>query len=126
MRGRIITAAILGFFFSVGALDKSSLNAFGGQADIEICYLIESVDRSEELRFLRNGKEYDGKTAAEHLRRKWKAAGDRVRTAEDFIRYCASSSTVSGQAYRVRLPDGDTVDAALFFSEKVDGVQGGE
>jgi hypothetical protein len=89
------------------------------QEQAKIQYLIKTVEALEGARFIRNGKAYDAKTAAEHLRRKWKAAGPRVKTAEDFIRYCASYSSVSGQAYRLRLPDGETVEAASFFRRKL-------
>jgi hypothetical protein len=42
----------------------------------------------------------DANTTVEHLRRKLHLAGSRVRTAEDFIRYCATEPSLSGEAVR--------------------------
>lgn len=65
--------------------------------------------------FIRNGSEYDAKAAADHLRLKWKNAGRRVKTAQDFIRGCATGSSMSGQPYRIRFQDGREVTSADFF-----------
>src|SRR5215217_4690839 len=54
--------------------------------------LISSVQSLKDATFVRNGTEYDGKTAAEHVRTKWKAAGSKIKTARDFIRLAASKS----------------------------------
>ena len=85
----------------------------------KIRYLIGSVETLQGVRFLRNGGEYDAPKAADHLRLKLKMAGDRVKTAEDFIRLCGSKSSVSGEAYWMRFPDGTTMEAEAFFRERL-------
>jgi uncharacterized short protein YbdD (DUF466 family) len=85
----------------------------------KIRYLIGSVEALQGVTFLRNGGEYDARKAAEHLRLKLKTAGNRVKTAEDFIRLCGSKSSVSGEAYRMRFPDGTTMYAEAFFRERL-------
>jgi uncharacterized short protein YbdD (DUF466 family) len=85
----------------------------------KIRYLIGSVETLQGVTFLRNGGEYDTKKAADHLRLKLKMAGDRVKTVEDFIRLCGSKSFVSGEVYRMRLPDGTTMYAEAFFRERL-------
>jgi hypothetical protein len=55
---------------------------------------------------------YDGHVAAELLRLKLRNGGTGVVTAENLIRPCGSSSSVSGQPYRIRFADGRTIDAA--------------
>jgi hypothetical protein len=85
----------------------------------KIRYLIESVETAQGVTFIRNGVEYDARKAAEHLRLKLKAAGDRVKTAEEFIRLCGSKSSLSGKPYRMRFRDGTTVDAETFFHERL-------
>lgn len=77
--------------------------------------LIVSVERLPGAVFIRNGSEYDGKKAAEHLRMKWKYAGRRIKTAEDFIRYCATASSMTGKKYRIRFADGRSVDSEQYF-----------
>ena len=67
--------------------------------------LIDAVAKSGVI-FIRNGSEYDAAAAADHLRTKWSRAGDRVKTAEEFIEVLGSRSSQTGEPYRVRLPDG--------------------
>jgi hypothetical protein len=45
---------------------------------------------------VRNDKTYDAKTAAEFLRRKWKANDGDVATVKDFIEKIAGKSSTSG------------------------------
>lgn len=71
--------------------------------------LIQAVAKLQGAAFLRNGTEHTPKEAAEHLRLKWKNAGAKVKSAADFIRYCASESSMSGRPYEIRLGDGRTV-----------------
>lgn len=85
----------------------------------KIRYLIESVETLRGVTFLRNGGEHDARQAAEHLRLKLKRAGSRVQTAEEFIRLCASRSSISGEPYGLRFPDGRTIDAEQFFRERL-------
>jgi Family of unknown function (DUF5329) len=93
-----------------------------GQQDTEqrkIEYLITSIAELKDARFIRNGQEFDSQHAAEHLRLKLKAAGRRVRTAEEFIDRCATGSSVTGEKYRIKFTDGRTVDAAAFLRDQL-------
>jgi len=83
----------------------------------KIGWLIESVAALHDARFIRNGQAYDAARAADHLRLKLRFAGDRVKTAEDFINYCATRSSMSGRRYSIRFADGRTVDAAMFLRQ---------
>ncbi len=85
----------------------------------KIQYLISSIETLNGAEFIRNGKVYDAKRAADHLRFKLKKAGDRVKTAEDFIRLCASKSSLSGEPYLIRFSDGVTVEAEVFFRNRL-------
>lgn len=71
--------------------------------------LIQAVANLEGAVFIRNGTEHTPKAAADHLRMKWKNAGKRVKTAPEFIQYCATGSSMSGKPYEIRLKDGRTV-----------------
>ncbi len=77
--------------------------------------LINSMQSMPGAVFIRNGSEYGGAQAAAHLRMKWKSAGRHVKTAEDFIRYCASQSSMTGRNYSIRFADGHTVDSGPYF-----------
>jgi hypothetical protein len=87
--------------------------------EARIAYLISAVAAMSDAQFLRNSTSYDSKAAAEHLRLKLQLAGTQVQTAEDFIRYCATRSSISGQPYQIRMADGHLVPAADFLRDKL-------
>lgn len=98
-----------------------ALPAFA-QQDVEqqkIAYLIDSVATLQGATFIRNGTEYDAKHAADHMRLKLRFAGSRVKTAEDFITYCGTGSSISGIKYTIRFRDGRVVDSATFLLGKL-------
>ncbi|MGA7877828.1 MAG: DUF5329 family protein [Desulfoferrobacter sp.] len=70
-----------------------------------IAYLIDVVTNSH-LTFIRNGKEYSGEEAAEHMMDKYKYFKAQVKSPEDFIRLCASKSLLSGKPYLVETAQG--------------------
>jgi hypothetical protein len=82
-------------------------------------YLLTVVASMHDAQFIRNGKAYDSAAAVSHLRSKLRVAGGRVKTAEDFIRYCASESSVSGEPYEIRFADGRVVLSADFLRQKL-------
>lgn len=81
--------------------------------------LITSVEQAKGMVFIRNGSEHDAAAAASHLRMKWKNAGSRVRTAEDFIKYCATGSSMSGKPYQIRFADGRVMNSADYFNAQL-------
>ena len=81
--------------------------------------LISAVEKISGGKFIRNGTEYDASTAAAHLRLKLSRAGERVKTAEDFIEGVASKSSVSGQPYLIRRAGGAEEDAGGFFRARL-------
>ena len=96
--------------------------AVGAQDTIEkkkIAMLISSVEHLEGAIFTRNGSEYNSKKAAEHLRMKLQKAGTKVKTADDFIRLCASKSLITGKPYIIRLSNGKTIKSEEYFREKL-------
>jgi hypothetical protein len=84
-----------------------------------IDYLIAAIESMGTAQFIRNGTAYDAKAAADHLRLKRRMAGSSCKSAEDFIRYCASQSSTSGKPYEIRLPDATVVTAAVFLQGKL-------
>lgn len=92
------------------------------QQDIEqqkINYLIASVEALKDVSFIRNGSAYTAEQAASHMRLKLRMAGSRVKTAEDFIVYCATESSVTGIKYTIRFPDGHTIESATFLRNQL-------
>lgn len=97
-----------------------SVQAYAVSEEEKITALIESIKSAPEgTQFVRNATAYSAADAMAHLNLKYSKAKSRVKTAEDFIQYVASGSSVSGEAYLIRYPDGTAVTAAAFFTEKL-------
>ena len=76
--------------------------AFPAAADMqdEIRYLLAFVEASGCV-FERNGKVYDSKKARSHIQKKYDYAKRHMDEAEDFIKYAATGSSMSGKNYHV-------------------------
>ena len=102
-----------------------SISAFTHAADSsslegrKIEFLIASIETLQGAQFIRNGTAYSAKDAADHLRLKLRSAGSRVSSAEDFIRLCASVSSVSGTPYQIRFADGRTISSEAYLRQKL-------
>jgi hypothetical protein len=112
MRG-LICLLVLSLGAVANAADSDSMEAR------KIDYLIASVETLKDAQFIRNGASYDAKSAADHLRLKLRTAGSRVVTAEDFIRLCASVSSVSGTPYQIRFADGRVLSSEAYLRQKL-------
>lgn len=86
--------------FLLTALPAMALDA---KAQREIDQLLDFVARSG-CQFVRNGSVHASPEASEHLRMKLSKAGNRIRSAEDFIEQLASQSYLSGKPYAARCP----------------------
>ena len=85
----------------------------------KIDYLIASIENLQNAQFIRNGDAYEARAAADHLRLKRRGAGSRVATADDFIRMCASVSSMSGIPYQIRFSDGSVVSSETFLRQQL-------
>lgn len=85
----------------------------------KIEYLISAIGGLHGAVFIRNGKQYDAAKAAAHLREKLDYAGEKIRTANDFIDKCATASWLSKRKYLIRFKDGHTLEAATFLRGKL-------
>ena len=111
-----VAAAIFLLFFV-------SLSGHGADPKVEIESLLTYVSSLEGSSFIRNGKVYTGKEAAEHLRWKWEKAGDRVKTAEDFIKGCATQQYLTGKKYTIKFRDGTEKPCGDVLNEKLKGIR---
>lgn len=74
--------------------------------------IIHDLGNLKDAEFIRNGASYTAAEAAAHLRRKWKNAGNAVKSAPDFIRLCGTDSSMSGKPYLIRFKDGHEIKAS--------------
>lgn len=88
----------------------------------KIDYLLKQVEDSG-LIFIRNGSEYPSKKAAEHLRGKLDYAGDRIKTARQFIDILASKSSRSGKPYYIKQKDGTLVPSGQWLTRALEELE---
>ena len=86
--------------------------------------LIDAVAAAPGLVFIRNDEEHNPTAAADHLRRKYSAVEEKNITARQFIDELASKSSTSGEAYRVKLPDGREMSSKQWLSDELRRIEG--
>ncbi len=84
----------------------------------EIDHLLVYISDSP-CQFIRNGKAYDAAEARSHIQKKYDYLRSRIKTTEDFIRYAASQSSMSGKPYRIRCGD-ETMLCADWLREELE------
>jgi hypothetical protein len=77
----------------------------------EIAYLLKYI-RQSPCTFIRNGSEYDGAAAADHVEAKYEHFKDEIKSAEDFIDRAATKSLLSGEPYQVQCGSAPRIAAA--------------
>ena len=98
------------------ALSQTAGAASESPAKTEIDHLLEFVGTSS-CTFVRNGTEYPADKAREHLAGKYKFVGSRIASAEDFIKYLATGSSMSGEPYHVKCGKTDALSGAWLADE---------
>jgi Family of unknown function (DUF5329) len=107
------------------ALGSAATPPARSTADREIDALVASIGALQGAVFVRNGSQYTAEQAASHLQLKRRKAGARIKTAEDFITYCATGSSLSGKPYQIRLANGTTVASADFLRARLRELRAG-
>jgi hypothetical protein len=69
-----------------------------GEREIE--HLLDYVAASH-CTFMRNGADYPAAQARDHLAMKYRFTRGRIHTADEFIQYLATQSSVSGEPYKI-------------------------
>ncbi len=76
-----------------------SLNAVASTQD-EINHLLDFV-AATKCKYERNGTMHNGKEAVDHINKKYAYYLDDIESTEDFIKYSASKSKMSGKFYKI-------------------------
>ncbi|NQT68811.1 MAG: DUF5329 family protein [Desulfobacteraceae bacterium] len=94
------------------------LTPLGSQADteLEIKHLFEYIQNSTCI-FVRNGKKYNARETLAHIQKKYEYAKLRITSAEDFIKYTVTKSSLSGQPYQVLCDERKILSAEWFMAE---------
>jgi hypothetical protein len=105
----ILTFLFLNTFEVQQIIAKPNLCFQNNIEEEKINKLILFIEKSNAV-FIRNGSEYEAKEAADHLKMKRKKAGNKVKTAKDFIDLIASKSYMSGEAYKMKFSNGSIIN----------------
>ncbi len=107
----------IGFLFLLGALVANAA------PKDEIEALLHYVGALDGASFIRNGDVHTPKEAESHLRVKWEKQDSKIATAEDFIRLCATQSSMSGKPYHIRFADGHEEESAAVLAKQLEIVR---
>jgi len=94
----ILSQAAAGLFCLLILLSFPASSAAGTTKEIESLLLF--IEQSE-CTFIRHDKHYDALKAREHIEKKYAYYKERITTAEDFILYSATKSSITGEPYWV-------------------------
>jgi hypothetical protein len=98
------------------ALCSGAIASAPDVAKDEIDHLLGYVAASS-CTFVRNGDEYPADKAREHLASKYRFAGGRIASADDFIGYLATKSSLSGEPYHVKCGKTEALAGAWLRAE---------
>lgn len=111
MSSRMIISSLLLFLLVLSCPVFAPAAQVPPKAQSEIRHLLGYVEQSE-CQFYRNGVWHqDTKAARKHLELKYDyfSKKGRIESAEDFIKWCATKSEMSGRPYLVKLGDGEDI-----------------
>ena len=94
-----ILCAVMALLLTLPAFAK--LNAY---QEARINAMLDALAQKKDLIFVRNGDAHTCEEAVSHLRLKLGNTRNRINTAEQFIDKVASSSSITGKPYIVRIP----------------------
>jgi hypothetical protein len=118
MTSRNFLRVVLAFVLSLAAvLPSHAAPAPEEKARIES--LISHIENLKDATFIRNGRDYDAKSAAKFLRGKWESKEKEILTASDFIAKAASVSGTTGKPYVIRFKDGRQVKCGEYLAAEL-------
>lgn len=87
----------------LGLWSLFSVQAWAGDYQQEIKHLLNYV-KTTACDYERNGVTYKGSEAVVHVQRKYDYFKEKITSAEDFVRLCATKSELTGQIYQIQCP----------------------
>jgi hypothetical protein len=118
LRFRLLVAVVLSALLNLTWADPTPAE----QQKIEA--LIAKVEALTDAVFIRNGSDYDAKSAAKFLRGKLGLNKSEIATAQDFIAKAGTGSSTSGKPYLIRFKDGREVACADYLKAELARLEG--
>ncbi len=91
----------------------------------EINHLLAFVANTT-CQYERNGNVYDGARAEKHIKRKYEYFMDKINSAEDFIKYSATKSTMSGKRYKIHCENIATQNSSDWLLDELKKYRDGQ
>lgn len=114
-----LAEALLFCVFAVFSISAAIAEEISHGEKKKIEALLSLVEMSSDASFIRNGSEYDAKSATKFLRGKWQAHAKEIATAEDFIAKAATRSSTTGMPYIIRFKGEGDKPCADYLSEQL-------
>jgi hypothetical protein len=112
---------VVGFLFCSLIFNLQNQNKLSESEKIDI--LIRAIENLGDAQFYRNGSLHSAQESADHLRMKYKRAGNRVKTAEEFIDHIATKSYLSGKEYKIIFNDDTEIKTGEFLHRILEGLE---
>ncbi len=80
----------------------------------EVEHLLDYV-ASTSCKYERNGEMHTGQEAVEHIKKKYDYFIDDIETTEDFIKYSATKSKMSGKYYKIHCANQPSVKSSTWL-----------
>ena len=88
-------------FIKIAAIISVVISGFAlADTETEIEHLLKFV-ASTSCQYERNGTLYDGAEAKSHIQKKYDHFRHKIKSSEEFIKYSATNSTMSGKKYKI-------------------------
>ena len=88
----------------------------------EIDHLLNFVANTS-CKYDRNGTVHDGPEARDHINMKYEHYRKKVKTTEDFIKYSATKSLMSGKKYKIRCPGSEAGFASDWLLDELNAFR---
>ena len=83
----------------------------------EVAHLLDYIAEAH-CSFIRNDKVYDSDQALDHINKKYEYVKNRISSAEQFIAYAATKSSITGKKYQVTCGE-TTLLSSEWLAEKL-------
>ena len=84
----------------------------------EIDHLLDFIGKTN-CKYIRNTSSHTGVEAKEHINKKYSYYKEKIHSAEDFIKYSATKSELSGTSYKVLCPGKSTQDSSAWLLDEL-------
>lgn len=117
MRGKSILKSLPVFVILLSLLSVGTMDVFASSKD-EINHLLEYVSKTD-CKYERNGSMHTGAEAVEHINKKYDYFKDDIKSTEDFVKYSATKSKMSGKFYKIHCENIKTVNSKDWLMEEL-------